>query len=237
MEYPIEFLGNHLDYQIFHCHEIDSTNSYFKRHGTQFSCPSVLIADHQSKGRGRYIRKWQDNKDDLLFSFIVKDDVRYEILSPLAILQATRKYHINTFIKWPNDIYVEDKKLSGILIENIFRESKLCFQIVGIGINFHKKEELASIGIHDINPSVDKMDLLKYFLSSLNELKRIPLEEAINKYKKNNLIYHRKIQYQNKSYQVIDFTSEGYLVVENEQERRIIKSDEIDIKNCLEERI
>jgi BirA family transcriptional regulator, biotin operon repressor / biotin---[acetyl-CoA-carboxylase] ligase len=236
MEYPIRFLEKYLDYHLFSCKEIDSTNDYFKREGKHFPSPSVLMADYQTKGRGRYIRKWEGGNKDLLFSIITDKKVRYEVLMPVAIMMATRKYHLPTFIKWPNDIYIEDRKLSGILIEQIYEGKAFGFQIIGVGINFTKKESLQSAGIEEFTDALDKYSLLKEILDTLEEIKKLPFEQVMQTYTNNNLIYNREIHYQEEKYKVIGFTPEGHLLAENDYGRRIIQSDEIDIKKSMEAR-
>ncbi len=236
MEYPISYLETFSGYTLFHTKEIDSTNSYFKREKDHFKGDSILLADHQTAGRGREIRKWEDNKEDLLFSLFSKEDLRFEILMPLAILRATRRHHATSFIKWPNDLYVEDKKLCGILIEKSYEKSSFHSQVIGVGINFSKKENLPSIGMRAFDKNIGKLDFLKEILSSLDELKKMPLEEVLDQYKKNNLIYNRRVFYHCEQYKVDGFTIEGYLVLKkiDQEKTLIVKSDEIDIKACIE---
>ncbi len=239
MEYPISYQETFLRYTLFHTKEIDSTNSYFKREKNHFMNNSVLLTDHQTAGRGREVRKWQDGKEDLLFSLFSKEDLRFEILMPLAVMKATRKYHASSFIKWPNDLYVEDKKLCGILIEKFYENSSFHSQVVGVGINFTSKENLPSIGMMAFDEKIEKVTFLKEILSFLDELKNMPLEEALDQYKKNNLIYNRLVKYKNEQYKVDGFTIEGYLILKktNSERTLIVKSDEIDIKSCLEEKL
>lgn len=236
MEYPIRFLEKYLGYHIFSCKEIDSTNDYFKREGKHFPSPSVLTADYQTNGRGRYIRKWEGGNKDLLFSIVTDEKSRYEILMPVAIMMATRKYHLPTFIKWPNDIYIEDRKLSGILIEQIYEGKDFGYQIIGVGINFTQKERLHSTGIEEFTDNLNKYSLLKNILDTLEEIKKQPFEQVMQTYTNNNLIYNREIHYQDESYKVIGFTAEGHLVAKNDHRLRIIQSDEIDIKKSMEVR-
>lgn len=239
MEYPISYLETFFGYTLFHTKEIDSTNSYFKREKDHFKNNCVLLADHQTAGRGREIRKWEDDKEDLLFSLFSKEDLRFEILMPLAVMKATRKYHAASFIKWPNDLYVEDKKLCGILIEKFFENASFHSQVVGVGINFTAKENLPSIGMKSFDERIEKVSFLKEILSSLDELKNLPLGEVLDQYKKNNLIYNRLVNYKNEQYKVDGFTLEGYLILKktNQDRTLIVKSDEIDIKSCLEEKL
>lgn len=232
MEYPITFVEQFLSYSLFRSDVIDSTNSYFKREYSHFETDSVLIAKKQTAGRGRYERRWEDD-DDLLFSLLKKDDNRYEILLPLSLMRTLRKKEIKAFIKWPNDIYVDSKKLAGILIEDIFQKQERKCQIIGVGINMTDKENVNGIGVNHF-VDVDKIAFLKELLKELNLVLSLPFEEALEEYCKNNLIYHREISFCGNNYFVKSFTKEGYLLVtdKNDQEK-IIKTDEINIKESL----
>ncbi len=236
MEYPISYLETFLGYSLFQTKEIDSTNSYFKREKDHFRGNSILLADHQTAGRGREVRKWEDNRQDLLFSLFSKEDLRFEILMPLAILKASRLHHARSFIKWPNDLYVEDRKLCGILIEKFFKNACFHSQVIGVGINFYPKKDLPSIGMKAFDEKVEKHSFLKEILSSLEELKKMSLLEVMDYYRKNNLIYNRLVNYHNEEYRVDGFTLEGYLILKKTKEEKtlIVKSDEIDIKACIE---
>lgn len=233
MEYPIRFVKELEGYSLFHTQEIDSTNSYFKREFSYFKDKSLLVADHQTSGRGRFIRKWEDDEKDLIFSLLRKNSLRYEILMPLSILNVTRRHQIPSFIKWPNDIYVEGKKLSGILIEDIFDGSSLLCQVIGVGINFLEKPSLNAIGISSFI-DIDKDTLLEEILLELSLLETKPFEETLLEYTKNNLIYHRHILFHSKELVVEGFTKEGHLLCRDKDENEIIiRSDEINIKDRL----
>lgn len=234
MEFPISFLEEFESYFLYHCDVIDSTNSYFKREHPYFSTNSVLIADTQQSGRGRYIRKWNDTDGDLLFSILKKDDFRYEIYSCVSVLRVLRSLDIKAFIKWPNDLFVEDKKMCGILIEDLFKgKDRLC-QIIGIGLNLKDKEEIHAIGVNHFL-ECDKYFLAKEILKRLNELVLTPFDEVLNEYTSNNLVYHRKIRFKNEEFLVSSFTKEGYLKARNlkTDEEILINCDEINIKESI----
>jgi BirA family transcriptional regulator, biotin operon repressor / biotin---[acetyl-CoA-carboxylase] ligase len=237
MEYPISFLKEQEGYEIYHAEEIDSTNSYLKRNGESFKDGSILIADNQTKGRGRYIRSWLGSKEDLMFSLLSRKPLRYEILLPVALIRVTRKHHIPSFIKWPNDIFADNRKLSGMLIESSYIGNQLDFQVIGVGMNLVEKRDVESTGISNYDKEVDKYQLLEEILFELNQLIQIPFNEVVDEYTRCDLILHRHIQYHGKRYYICGFTKEGYLIAEDEKEKIIIKSDEIDIKNSLEEKL
>ncbi len=119
--------------------ELDSTNDEARRlavdgaeHGT------VVLADHQSAGRGRRGSSWISGPGDgLLFSLILRPDFpkndwsRIALATGLGMVRALNdKWSIQADVKWPNDIYVRNRKCAGILAEA--RED---FVVVGVGLN------------------------------------------------------------------------------------------------------
>ena len=234
MEFDIRHLYQVGPYSLYHVDEIDSTNTYFKNNFEFYLDNSVLQADYQSAGRGRYIRKWE-NDEDLCFSILTYQRERYEILTPLSVMNVLRKHHIKAFIKWPNDVYISNKKVCGILIEDIYQASMFKACIIGIGINMTNKDEVNGIGLYSFQLK-DKMMLLEEVLEELSLLKERPFEEIIQEYTKNNLIYNRLIEFEGETLKVVSFSKEGYIIaVDNQGNNRIIKSDEINIKQSLKD--
>lgn len=130
--------------------EIDSTSSQLKR--MIESCESideytVVIASHQSGGRGQGSNRWSSNAgENLTFSLLLRPMIEasshfyLNMCISLGIKKALEKHINGVKIKWPNDIYVNDRKLCGILIESTIMGSKISRSIVGIGINIEQKE-------------------------------------------------------------------------------------------------
>ena len=104
---------------------------------------TLIITNHQTEGRGRLDRTWWSPPGkDLLFSLIFRPSLtatqtfRLTVISSLAIAEAIRQETgLETFIKWPNDIFVKGKKISGILSELSGTSERLEYVIAGIGIN------------------------------------------------------------------------------------------------------
>lgn len=134
---------------IQHFHILESTNNYamqliddgMAQHGW------VVWSDYQSKGKGQRGNTWQDHLENLKFSLIVAPESPLEQPFQLSMIVALIlvKYlkimlpdSANIAIKWPNDIYVNDKKACGILIENIFRGISWSYAIIGIGLNVNQ---------------------------------------------------------------------------------------------------
>jgi BirA family biotin operon repressor/biotin-[acetyl-CoA-carboxylase] ligase len=103
--------------------------------------PSIIIAKKQIKGRGTGGKKWISIKNNLFISIffeISSSNIQFDqfaFLNPYIIRNVLKKYTKNKiFIKWPNDLLLKKKKLSGILQEIIDFEKKK-YLIIGIGIN------------------------------------------------------------------------------------------------------
>jgi BirA family biotin operon repressor/biotin-[acetyl-CoA-carboxylase] ligase len=129
---------------------IESTNTYLSEN--DFSENTIVYSFNQTSGRGRNYKKWTDFKNkNIACSFVLNDvdnnNVTWLIAtSSIALIAVLKIFKIkNAWIKWPNDIYIEDKKIAGILAESKFVEGKLKKIIVGIGINVNCTKDDLSI--------------------------------------------------------------------------------------------
>ena len=151
-------------YDIMWLERVDSTNSEAKRRISDIDNLSVLSALSQSEGRGQKGNKWSSLPgENLTFSIVLKFEeqtagkaglsvagklqlvvaareqfVLTEITS-LSIVEFLSRHGIKAKIKWPNDIYVGDKKICGVLIENSLRGENLSSSIIGIGLNVNQR--------------------------------------------------------------------------------------------------
>ncbi len=210
----INYLYNHNDYKIFYVDEINSTNTFFKENYLNYADKSVLVANKQTQGRGRLNHKWVSN-NDLIFSIIFKEKQNYLIIS-IAMIKALKEIGLNALIKWPNDIFLNDIKISGILIEDIYL-NEFNSSIVGIGLNLTDKEEFNVKNLGNLY-TIDKFDLLKIILNKIDELSTLSNENIILEYKKYSLLYGRNITYKQKEYKVIGFDILGYMILKNDEE-------------------
>jgi BirA family biotin operon repressor/biotin-[acetyl-CoA-carboxylase] ligase len=142
--------------EIRYLHRIDSTNSYALNaamHGAKEG--TIIISDEQTSGRGRHRREWKSNAyKGIYLSIILKpktlkgEPTLLTLLSAVAVAEALKKVHpFNIDIKWPNDILINDKKASGILIEISTQSNKIMHIVIGIGVNvLQNEEDLSEIG-------------------------------------------------------------------------------------------
>ncbi|MCM8818881.1 MAG: biotin--[acetyl-CoA-carboxylase] ligase [Candidatus Omnitrophica bacterium] len=105
----------------------------------------VILAEEQTEGRGRYGNKWISPKGGLYFSLIVKKNEITDFLSEItaiSLIETLNNFNIKDCkIKFPNDIIIKGKKISGILIEQSGN-----FYIVGVGMNIEQNQNLKKYG-------------------------------------------------------------------------------------------
>lgn len=130
--------------KTIHFETIDSTNTYLKENYEKLDNFTFVSADFQSAGRGRNNRNWKSEKgENLLFSLLIKDKALIDKFSSLSVISAfsiIKALNLKRLsIKWPNDIYYKDSKLSGILLEAVTKNEIECL-IIGIGLNVNQRE-------------------------------------------------------------------------------------------------
>jgi BirA family biotin operon repressor/biotin-[acetyl-CoA-carboxylase] ligase len=127
--------------------EVDSTNNYASKYARDGESHGLVIAAHnQTEGKGQRGNSWESISGmNLLFSIVLKPTFlkvqRQFLLSKvaaLAVCDVLAPLVNEVSIKWPNDIYVSNCKIAGILIENSFSTSYLDSSIIGIGINVNQ---------------------------------------------------------------------------------------------------
>ena len=227
----ITYLYDINSFHIYYVEEIESTNTYLKEHYHEFPKPSVLIAKRQTKGRGRYDRVWKSD-NDLIFSLLFDNLYYNEIIAPLSISLVLESKNVKAGIKWPNDIYINSNKLSGVLIENIYSD-KLLASIVGIGINRTSKEDYSSVGLLDFLGDFSNMEFIKEVLIKYQELLNYEFSELISLYKKYSIVIGKKIVYKNNIYTATSIDEFGHLVISDDVNEYHITSDEISIKESI----
>ncbi|KUG26159.1 biotin-protein ligase [hydrocarbon metagenome] len=144
-EFDIKLDTEEIGRQFVYIQHVDSTNTYLlnnkdlKIHGT------VALAEEQTKGRGRMNRDWQSQPEqNLTFSILLRkvDGKKINIVNlgaSLVVAQAIENlYQLNTSLKWPNDVLIDNKKTAGILLESVSKANELDRVVVGIGINVNQ---------------------------------------------------------------------------------------------------
>jgi BirA family biotin operon repressor/biotin-[acetyl-CoA-carboxylase] ligase len=135
-------------YNIIKLCSVDSTNNYVLsfRKSNEFKEGLVVFSEFQKKGRGQIGNIWESEKGkNLLVSILVEPDIllekQFDIskIASSAVIDCLLSYGIKPKIKWPNDILVGNKKIAGILIQNIISlNGKITHSVVGIGLNVNQ---------------------------------------------------------------------------------------------------
>lgn len=217
-------------FKCYHVSQIDSTNTFLKATHILFQDHSLLIADTQTAGRGRFERVWKSD-NDISFSIVFKKHYNNQIIAPLALELAFIKLGFIPAIKWPNDIYFNEKKLAGILIEDIY-ENNFQASIIGIGINMTTKKEFNSIGIGDIKP-LSKEIIISTILEEYESLIHLDDNTIINEYIKYSMVINRTIIYHGEEYLALGITKDGHLILENNGIKKEVQCDEITFKESI----
>lgn len=131
---------------------------------------SVVTALAQSAGRGRFRRKWVSHHGNLYASFIYscpERDARISYAVAIAVSETLFSFGLVPTIKWPNDILIDNKKISGILIEYYGR-----FVIIGIGINIATNPTVAEYKTTKINDytMANISDVLSQLMKNMDKL-------------------------------------------------------------------
>lgn len=139
--------------KIIKINSVDSTNVYFSNLLKEYKYAegSIVSALFQSKGKGLGQNTWESEKaKNLILSLVLYPDFvpleKNFLLSKVISLGLVNYLHAKTNhikIKWPNDIYYQDKKIAGILIENSIKGSTIHRSIIGIGLNLNQKTFLS----------------------------------------------------------------------------------------------
>ena len=140
--------------RLFTFARLSSTNVWTKKNLRFFRNGDIIITRHQTEGRGRFSRSWFSPGLKCLTLSVVLSETHIPEnpsqtgqLAALAIRKILESYDISAWLKWPNDVYVNGKKISGILSEFDNREKKV---ILGIGLNINVKEnDLFLAGLKD----------------------------------------------------------------------------------------
>ena len=142
------FLGS----QIFRLDKVDSTNNFAANLIEEQLCRNgaLILADTQTAGKGQRGSLWESEPGkNLLCSYVYfPDNLSVDFLQELniclsiSLIKCLKYFEIDAEIKWPNDILVDGKKISGILIENNVRAGKVKSMIFGIGLNINQQSFL-----------------------------------------------------------------------------------------------
>lgn len=166
-----------MEYKIIHIEETDSTNRWLKAHGEG---TMVVVADYQTAGKGCGTNSWESERGkNLTFSMLIhptdipaSQQFRITEVVSVALCEVLEQYIGDVSIKWPNDIYMGDKKICGVLIENRLQGNVIVDSIIGIGLNVNQTEFVSDapnpVSLRQLlGREIDREALLHDFLETL----------------------------------------------------------------------
>lgn len=191
---------------------------------------TVVMAEAQSAGRGRYRRTWVSHHGNLYASFIYRAEERNPKLSymvAVAIAETILSFGITPSIKWPNDILIDGKKVCGVLIEYAG-----AFVIVGIGINIKSNPTVAENKTTKLEnyADVQKSELLTRLMRNLDKWMRTDFVNVRARWMELAAGLHKIVKYRDEAVELIGINDNGALVLRRDTEYFLAYGDEISMK-------
>ncbi|WP_244834884.1 biotin--[acetyl-CoA-carboxylase] ligase [Clostridium sp. BJN0001] len=197
---------------IIHFDDIDSTNTEAKKLA-QNNAPSgsIVISETQNSGSGRFKRVWTSPKGGIWFTLILRPEIvpqqapKITQIAAAAMNKTLNEKNIDTKIKWPNDIILNNKKICGILCEMKCDMDIIHYMIVGIGLNVNISREsfdddlfkTASSLMIEKKKTFSRAEILASFLKNFEDMydsfvEKNDLTETINICRENSNTFGRK---------------------------------------------
>ncbi len=179
--------------KIYHFRELDSTNEFAKTLINKVEEGTVIIADRQKQGKGRFGKIWYSPEEGLWFSIILKPQnaLMFPLAAGLAVYETLKALGLNVHLKWPNDILIGSKKIAGILTE---LEDKTVILGIGLNLNIHEfpkeiKEYATSLFL-ETGTTFTKDEILKLFFKEIEkkyeELEKGNSQELLDEWRKSS---------------------------------------------------
>ncbi|MFQ6372960.1 bifunctional biotin--[acetyl-CoA-carboxylase] ligase/biotin operon repressor BirA [Shewanella sp. YIC-542] len=143
----------HCGNRCFYFDELASTNAFLLQHADELQCGDICISEFQSAGRGRRGRKWvSPYGSHLYFSMFwhlpqgMSQAMGLSLVVACSLVQTLQTLGAHDVgVKWPNDIFFEDRKLAGVLIEMTGTADSGCDLVIGIGVNIAMPEQQGAL--------------------------------------------------------------------------------------------
>ena len=237
--------------------ETHSTNNVAREWAKNGACEySCVLAHRQTGGRGRLGRQFFSYDGGVYMSVILRPQIEPQESLLITVAAAVAAAEViesisgkKTLIKWVNDIYIDGKKVCGILTEGNIEDGKLQFAILGIGVNILSPKDGFPSEISSIAGSVfeketgdnEKSKFVSLFLEKFKGYyEKLAKKEYLDSYRKRNLLIGQEITYEQegktKVGKVTGIDDNASLVVEYEGKQTAISSGEVQIKSFKREK-
>lgn len=241
--------------KVYYLEEIDSTNAYAK--SLENETDLLAISDFQTRGFGRMERKWESEKGKNL-TFTIKKHFNIEPENVQAVnfyfsyfllayvrdfILKNKKAHIpypDIYIKWPNDILFNSKKISGLLIEDNINKGEFC---IGIGINLNQDtfaKELNAYSLKEfLNEEIDITDfligLIRVYEENIGLLMKGKYDLIYKLWKNGNNLIGKEIfficnEHDVNKGKIIDLLKDGGIKIEQNNQNLTFYSGEIKLQ-------
>lgn len=218
--------------------QIDSTMQKAFQAGLAGACEGTLVcAEGQTQGRGRMGRSWVSTKGKGIYcSLILRPDLPLSDIAPITLLSAVALCQaieavvaLTPKIKWPNDIFIGDKKVAGILTEMSAEMDRIQFVVVGLGVNVNNNaKELIDVATsikREHGKKISRVDLLQNILRSFEVLYEIFLKEGssiiIEKWKQYSMTLGKQVRLEDHGKiiegEAVDLDEHGGLMIRDRQ--------------------
>lgn len=239
-------------FNIIELDKVDSTNLYAKANLANLADKTVVCADVQTSGHGRFNRAWVDlGSGNIFMSLVLKPSDTFSHVYPnltqyfsVVLCKVFEEYGLLTQIKWPNDVLINGKKIAGILSESVMQGSNFKGLVLGVGINLNTSnenlmlitdKEATALNLELNLESVDKKEFLNKLLDKFFENYDVFLSEGFSmiadEYVKRNCFLGKEISVQvfdeKKSGFAKSINSEGELVLEKDGNEFILTMGDI----------
>ena len=237
-----------MKYKTIHFPSIDSTNTYLKENYQEIDGFTFVSTDYQSQGKGRNERSWiAKEKENLLFSLLIKNqDIIKEgsflsLVAAVSVAQVLEQYGLSKVeIKWPNDIYVNDKKIAGILLEGRIPN----YLVIGVGINVNQKQFMGEYRktptsmFLQLNKEIDikklKQDVYETLFTNITHYSS-NRDSFLKYFKNHDYLLNKEVEYvfnKNISFGIVKGIDEDFnIIIQSEKEEHHISSGEITLLN------
>lgn len=227
------------EFRIIHIDETDSTNRWMKEliqlhQSEETQHEMVVVCDYQTAGRGCGTNSWESESGKNLLMSVLMHPKKVSARTQFIITQIVSVALCRTIesvissehkvaIKWPNDIYVGDKKICGVLIENSIAGRRIKDCIIGIGLNVNqtkfKSDAPNPVSISQLTgKETDREEVLKIFLTYLStecENKNVHLDYLGRMYRRDGM-YPFETEGTRFTARVVGVNDDGRLMLEDE---------------------
>ena len=212
-----------------HLRLVDSTNERAKQlvsagapHGT------LVTADEQSAGRGRQGRAWSGAPASaVLMSLVVRAPIEtLPLTAAVALCDACEPLPCR--IKWPNDVWIERRKLAGILVEGRPQEG---WAVLGIGLNVMSSPSgLPATHLREHDPGATRDDALFRLLTALEERLAAPADEVLAAWRERDALRGEVIRWEHGEGEAAGIDDSGALLVDTAGGRIALDAGEVHLK-------